>query len=268
MHKSYAILAGTALFAFAAPVSAQLDRSLPEGQPLSGAITRQSETMMENVNYLDSYEISGRAGERMSFEMMSEDFDSFIEIGRMVDGGFQQLAADDDGGTELNSRLVFTFPTTGDYILRARPLGADTLGSYTIQANRLPPAPPPPPPSPIRADQSVGGTLDVDSPTYSPDAYGSPDRYYGLYELDGRRGQEVTITLSSDDFDTYLEVGGMTPAGFAVATSNDDAPNPDGGEGYGLNSQVTLTFEQDGPIMIRATSLGGGSTGGYTLTVD
>lgn len=241
--------------------------ALPTGGAVQGELTRESERVTTNDYFLDSYTISGNAGDRVAISMQAE-FDTLIELGRTVDGEFQQMFVDDDGGDGLNSRLVFTFPETGTFTVRARTFGADTVGSYTIEVSELAPPPPPPPPIRIRAEQTVDGRLTMDSPTYSSDNYGGMDRHYALYELRGRAGDTRVITLRSADFDAFLEIGGLTPLGFAVVESNDDGAANDDEESLGLDSRLTVTFQQSGTLLIRATTLGGGATGAYSLSVE
>ncbi len=270
MHKKLTRIAtGVALPALLMTAGvAEAQTRLTEGQSRTGQLTTDSQMLTENIHYLDSYTIQGQAGERIAISMQSDEFDTLLEIGRMVDGRFMELGRDDDGGGELNSRLVFTFPETGTYTVRARTFGAGVTGTYLIEANRLPPPPPPPPPTPMQWGQTVDGTLSVDSPSYEHNDYGGPARYYALYSLAGEAGQTATITLRSDDFDSYLEVGGQTPIGFAVQQSNDDGTTADGEEPLGLNSRLTVTFQDAGTIVIRATTLGGGATGSYSLTAE
>ncbi|MBC2779034.1 PPC domain-containing protein [Parasphingopyxis marina] len=265
-HLSRVAMA-TALALFAAPAT-MAQNMLTPGEPMTGELTNQSTRMYENDYYLDLYSVSGEAGQRIAIAMQAEDFDTLIEIGRMVDGEFQQIAVDDDGGEGLNSRLLFTFPETGTYIVRARTFGANATGSYSIEMSEVAPPAPPPPPGRIRLGQTVSGTLTDASPVYMDDSYGASTRHYALYNLRGRAGQTVTVTLRSDDFDAYLEAGAMTPLGFAAVESNDDGLAGEGEDPLGLDSRLTLTFVQSGTLTIRATTLGGGATGEYSLAVE
>ena len=124
-HRLPALLLSASL---AAPLAAQ--QPLPtDGQSITGEITAESEVLSENIQYTDLYTITGEAGERVAIELISEDFDAYLEIGRMEDDRFVALRSDDDSGGDLNSRLVFTFPESGEYVLRARPLGPGSLGT-------------------------------------------------------------------------------------------------------------------------------------------
>ncbi|MEM8696853.1 MAG: hypothetical protein AAGE05_12605 [Pseudomonadota bacterium] len=268
MKTQLSKIALAAALAGALPAAALAQTPLTPGAATQGELTRESERVTSNDYYLDSYTVTGEAGDRIAIAMQSEDFDTLIEIGRMESDQFMQIAVDDDGGDGLNSRLVFTFPETGTYIVRARTFGADATGNYMIEVSELAPPPPPPPPLRIRAGSTAEGTLTMDSPTYSPDAYGGQDRHYALYELRGRAGDTRTVTLRSGDFDAFLGIGAMTPLGFAIVESNDDGAANDEEESLGLDSRLTVTFREAGTLMIRATTLGGGATGEYSLTVE
>jgi len=54
-------------------------------------------------------------------------------------GEFNELAMNDDTlETGLNSRLIFMAEESGDYIIRATPLGAGDEGAYTLALARGP----------------------------------------------------------------------------------------------------------------------------------
>lgn len=251
--------------ALAAPLAAQ--QPLPtDGQSITGEITSESEVLTESIQYTDLYAVAGEAGERVAIELKSEDFDAYLEIGRMEGGEFVSLRSDDDSGGDLNSRLVFIFPETGDYVVRARPLGPDSMGTYLIEASMMGPPAPPPDPVRVAVGETVEGEFTLDSPTYQTD-YGA-ERHYALYSIDGEEGQAVSVTLSSDDFDAYLEVGGMTPAGFAVAASNDDAEYLPGRDEPSLDSRLSVTFVESGTLLVRATTLQDSNLGTYSLSVE
>ncbi|MFN2259854.1 MAG: hypothetical protein ABR601_08455, partial [Parasphingopyxis sp.] len=150
--------------------------------------------------------------------------------------------------------------------VRARPLGAGGMGSYLIEANRVGPPAPPPDPVAIALGETVEGEFTLDSPSYETD-YGAA-RHYALYSLEGEAGQTIAVTLHSDDFDAYLEAGGMTPVGFAVAASNDDAEYMYDESEPSLDSRLSVTFMQTGTILLRATTLQGGNLGTYSLGVE
>ncbi|MFN3353924.1 MAG: hypothetical protein ACK4Z5_09980 [Brevundimonas sp.] len=103
-------------------------------------------------------------------------------------------------------------------------------------------------------DQVVqNGRLQTTDPRYD----GS---YYDCYAIDARAGDTWTVTLQSEDFDSYLAIGSGSNCGsMNVFGTNDD------GEGIGLDSRLSYSFDYSGRYLVRATSLGDGDTGRYTI---
>jgi hypothetical protein len=88
----------------------------------------------------------------------------------------------------------------------------------------------------------------------------SPSRgtsyYADLYTLSGTAGTQVTITMNSSAFDTFLYLRN----GSGVVASDDD------GNG-GTNSKIVYTIPTSGTYTIDATSYSTNATGAYTLTL-
>lgn len=78
-----------------------------------------------------------------------------------------------------------------------------------------------------------------------------------VYEIAGRAGQSLLVTLRSGDFDAYLMVDG--PGGF-------DEQNDDDGDG-GTNAALNLRLPADGTYNVIATSFEPGQSGRYSLSV-
>jgi hypothetical protein len=91
------------------------------------------------------------------------------------------------------------------------------------------------------------------------DDSGAISSFYRLYALPMRAGETVTVDLVSADFDPVLDAGVLSPLGFAVARTNDDAE--------GTNSRLVLGPTESGTIYLRARSLNADSMGDFTLTV-
>jgi hypothetical protein len=83
--------------------------------------------------------------------------------------------------------------------------------------------------------------------------------YYDVYSFDGTSGQQVTITMSSSAFDTYLFL--IDPSG-----SNTAATDHDGGGG--TTSQIVFPLNQTGTWFIVANSNSGNQFGPYTLALQ
>jgi hypothetical protein len=102
------------------------------GQSLEGVLAAGDPETEDGLAY-DAFVFRARAGERFMIDLISDAFDPVVRVGRMQGGDFHELAMNDDGpDTGLNSRLVFTAPTTGDYIIRATPLIAGGEGVYKL----------------------------------------------------------------------------------------------------------------------------------------
>lgn len=108
--------------------------------------------------------------------------------------------------------------------------------------------------SPIRMGQTVSGRLDASDPRL-------PDRsHYELWSYRGSRGETISATLRSSDFDAFLAVGRMSSGTFDEIESDDDAAG-------GTDARVVVTLPADGEYVIRANTLAGGQTGAYTLAL-
>jgi tetratricopeptide (TPR) repeat protein len=76
------------------------------------------------------------------------------------------------------------------------------------------------------------------------------------YKFTGKKGQAVTIAMSSDDFDTVLFL--LDAKGKEIATNDDYART--------LNSTIVITLPSDGTYTVRARALSG-EGGNFTVTV-
>lgn len=220
------------------------------GQTVSGTIDDTHPVNDEDVPY-EAWRFSAREGERVLITLTSDDFDSFVQVGHAYTEVFEELAYNDDDGDTLNSRLIFTAPATGDYVVRARPLSLDETGSYSLTVAEAPPAPQP---RSIRIGGEAEGSLSADS------ALDEAGYRSDVYEFRGREGQRVQIRLGSEDFDTYLVL--YQGAAEGVALSEDD----DGG-GQGTNSRIVSTLPADGLYSVEVRGFSQTAAGDYTLSV-
>src|SRR5690606_27745835 len=105
----------------------------------------------------------------------------------------------DDSGGDFNSFLRFTAPEDGTFIIRASSFSGGAEGAYVLTIGEaLPPAPV----TPLDVGQTIRGVIDETAAQDEADS--------GLYVPYGFRaeaGQRVAFSLSSGDFDAYLELG-------------------------------------------------------------
>jgi hypothetical protein len=236
-------------------------RLTPE-QETRGALSA-ADYMSATDAYLDVWELQGKAGESITIDLKSTDFDAVLYV---VGEGLAETLSDDDGGGRCDARVAIRFLEDGVYRVAATTASARTTGVYTIRASANPPAPPEitcggtdpaafaalPVAGPLTIGGSVGGALSTGDATLEA------GKYAEAWELTGEAGQTVTIRLESDAYDAYLVVVGP---GLASPLTDDDSA----GE---LNSELTVTFPESGVYRVIATSAGTGSTGAYRLTVS
>lgn len=231
------------------------------GQTRDGALSDRSPTdddgAFDGYAY-NAYSFRARQGERVVVTLDSEDFDPIVRVGRMGPGGvFEELAQNDDGPSGMNSRLVFTAPANGEYLIRASSLDGATDGDYALS---LAEGPPLLVGQPITLGQTVEGALE------DGDSSNDDGQRADAYSFAGTEGQRVTITLSSDAFDTYLELFGddaESGGGRSLLASDDD------GAGEGTNSRLSATLPTTGQYTIEVRAFGGADEGGaYTLTLE
>lgn len=90
------------------------------------------------------------------------------------------------------------------------------------------------------------------------DARLNSGEFMDVYELEGRRGDRLTVLMTSTDLDAYLMIDG--PGGFSHY--NDDA------EMGSLDSRLDVRLPVSGRYRIVATSYAPGETGRYRISVE
>ena len=219
------------------------------GQSQRGQLTSSDPETDEGGAY-DAFAVRARAGQRFAIDLTSEDFDPVLRVGRMANGAFNELAMNDDGpDTGLNSRLIFTAPEAGEYIIRATALNAAGQGAYTLAVAE---GPEPAPTQSIEIGATVRGELT------SSDGNSESGRTADAYRFSGREGQRVRIDMSSSDFDTYLTLFDDN----RLSLAEDD----DGGA-EGTNSRLTFTLPRTGAYIVEARAFSE-ETGGYELAIS
>ncbi len=219
------------------------------GQSIQGALT-SGDPENEDGQAYDAYAFRARVGERFVLDLVSDAFDPVVRVGQMRAGEFNELAMNDDTlETGLNSRLLFTAEENGDYIIRATPLSTGDEGAYTLALARGPE---------LAAAQAIEIGGSVEGSLAEGDGKGAGGATADAYRFSGQEGQRIRIDMSSEAFDTYVELFDANH----VSLAEDD----DGG-GEGTNSRLTFTLPRSGTYFIEARAFTE-STGGYSLAVS
>lgn len=131
----------------------------------------------------------GEAGQIVNISLNSIDFDPFLEIRNSQN---VILAENDDSQGSSNSAInFFTLPANDSYTLIARSAAPDAGGDYDISLK------------PVKVTPG-GGPLSGDQSRQALMAPGQSD----TWSFEAEAGDFVTISLESDQLDTYLELYG------------------------------------------------------------
>jgi pimeloyl-ACP methyl ester carboxylesterase len=104
---------------------------------IGGELTRNdSNNPTRNGRFADDYRFDNLSpGQQLQLDLVSNDFDSFLQLVNERTGEF--IAGDDDAGGNRNSRLSFTVRPNINYIARATSYGPGETGNYTISSINL-----------------------------------------------------------------------------------------------------------------------------------
>lgn len=234
-------------------------RAVSVGQEVHGEL-RASDHVDHRGNHLQAWEIRGDAGRSVVVDLVSQPLDPYLFV---VGPGLGEGLSDDDGGSDLNSRLCVEFPASGSYRIVASALRGAT-GAYTLRVRTA------------EADEgcdeqgqwqsgpevaleemSFTGTLTLDRAVEG--SFGSQDpvfrgSFVQAWALEGRAGQTVAIDLTSEELDTYL---------FVLGPGLDLLSDDDGGDGY--DSRLCVELPETGTYRIVASTFGDESPGPYRL---
>jgi hypothetical protein len=241
-----------------------VEGDLTVGTEVTSALS-SSDIRAPDDSYMEAWTIDGRPGESVTIDLIADDFDPFIYVSGP---GFEQTLSDDDSGGACYARLTLTFLETGTFRVVASSNGQRETGPYVLRVSETPgptagypcggmnPAvllDLPIDGRTVALGDEVYGSLTASSPAIGPDS-----KKAEAWHLDGQAGESVTVTLVSEDFDCYLYIVGP---GLGEVLSDDDGAGD-------LDSQLTLSFPEDGTYVVVASTLSGGSTGAYSLRVE
>ncbi len=203
----------------------------------------------------DKYTFTAAAGQQIFIALNSTAFDAYLYL---LSPSGAILAEDDDGGGNNNSRIpagggFITLPSSGIYTIEVTSFGGSATGSYSLSLASASNCTP----SSISMGQTITGLLS------STDCQSSRRGISDRFALFANAGQQVTLTLRSSAFDTYLYL--IDPNGFIVAEDDDGGGGTDSripvGSGF-------LTLPITGTYTMEVTSFTGASTGTYTLSLQ
>ena len=208
-----------------------------------GSLAGGDETL-DSGEYADVHTVNVRAGQDISVILTSDDFDTFLGV---RPAGGELVQNDDWEGSSNMSRIDFPNAPAGQLQIVVTSYKAGEKGSYRIQVMTE------------GGGSSPAGTSAYDErgALAGGDETLDSGEYADVHTVNVRAGQDISVILTSDDFDTFL---GVRPAGGELV-QNDDW------EGSSNMSRIDLPNVAGGQLQIVVTSFKAGEKGNYRIQV-
>lgn len=206
----------------------------------------EGDQTISNGEYMDIYTFQGRTGQQVVLDLRSQDFDPYLIFRGPED---QSAENDDHEGDAHRSLLAMTLEADGDYRVGVTSYRPGETGRYVLRMDIDGAG--------VGARPVAGGSRREQGTLASGDRTLRSGEFVDSYTFQAVPGQQATVDLRSDDFDTYLIV--IDPKG--EQTENDD-------EGGTTRSLVQLTVTEPGEYRVLVTSFQPDETGAYQLDIQ
>lgn len=240
--------------------------SVSVGQEITGRLA--VDDYISDSRRVKAYEIRGTAGDPVTIDLISEDFDAYLYL---IGPDGMEVESDDDSGGQCHARISTFLGATGTYrVVAASFSGAE--GAFTLRvADR----------QPLPASGGCGGTgvdddllaqvaglepmgtLSLAGELEGSGTITAEDTRVGdgtpvqAWLVSGAPGDRVVVDLMSRAFDTLL----------FVIEPGDDGYLTDDDSGGACNSRMELTLGEE-PHRVIVSPLTSDGRGGYTLRVS
>jgi hypothetical protein len=231
--KRYLIF--TVLMVAAAGLAVGQDMPIRIGDSVMGDLSSSDEVLDVDGSFIDWYSVNVSGDTRFGVTLRSQDFDAYLIV-ELPNGQF--LEDDDSGGSATgemwgtDSALTVVTSDRGTVRIGVNSYSPGATGRYTLTVEEV-----------EVLELSVGGT-----------ARGMFENTDIMYVLYGEPGESVEVELTSDDFDTYLELEDSQ----GTYLYNDDA------DGIHV-SRLMHVMGPDGMATVTVSAFGSGF-GNYALT--
>ncbi|MEM9447010.1 MAG: PPC domain-containing protein [Cyanobacteria bacterium P01_E01_bin.6] len=118
------------VIAMAPPQLAAQQASARTPQTITGELDQNSRVMEDDNNYYETHTFEGIAGETITIELTSDDFDTYLILESPTE---EWIAQDDDGAGGTNAQIILTLPKTGTYQLIVNSYQAGETGDYQLE---------------------------------------------------------------------------------------------------------------------------------------
>ena len=221
-------------------------QSIVFNDTVAGQLSSDSDVLPDG-SYFNAYIFEGRRGQQIAVEMSSRELDPYLILLSPSDDNL--YLTDDDSAGNYNARLEATLPVNGTYIIIANSFAEGQEGRYDLSLSDL---------GGDNAYQAGGYILQQTGRLSTGDEIAPDGTLFDSYMFEGQAGQLVTITLESQEFDTYLAL--VDNSGRLLA-ENDDSSSGD------TNSRVSSTLPTSGTYYVIVNGYSVNDQGSYTLTV-
>ncbi|PYS93505.1 MAG: hypothetical protein DMF64_04690 [Acidobacteria bacterium] len=249
------------------------------GSTLNGTLSAGDCKLPDNSFY-DEYTFSANAGQQVTVSMSSTAFDTYLFLLKPSETAPSGSSFQDDDNTptgvcglnvpncSTDSRIpvvsgMITLPENGTYSILANSFDVGATGNYsvTLTFGSSNGQVCPPNPTAITSGQTLNGDLSTS------DCKLNDGSFFDAYSFTANANQQVSITMTSSSFDTYLIL--LAPDG--TATGTDIAEDDNGGGG--TNARIpagagVAVLPATGTYTIYANSAAANQTGTYSITLS
>lgn len=202
------------------------------------------------------HRVNLEAGRRYTISASSDAFDTYLRL--LPPGSEEPVAENDDSGDSLNSRINFTPPASGEYVVRVSSFAPGGTGAYNLRVEPAAPLPA----LVTRPTRTERGQWRVYQGALSATDPADNDRHYDDYELRLGAGETAMIHVTGEgDLDSQIMVYSADGRGGDPITADDDG-------GGGVNPFVFFAPGEAGTYVVRVTSFGANETGTYRLRIS
>lgn len=229
--------------------------SLSLSEPGGGTITF-GQTVSGNlvIGGQDRWEFTTSSPNSVMIEMTSEVFDTYLEL--LAPDGSMLTYNDDAESTRVSRIDYYHLSSAGTYTIVARSYANASGGAYELSLYAVEvPATETPRPTEAPYPTGAGGGISIGQTINGYLILGARDEW-SFY---GTAGTRVTITMTSSDIDSFLEL--WSPGG-SILTDDDD------GAGFPNAQIASYRLPTTGTYIIVARAYGNHGEGPYTLTLQ
>ena len=206
-------------------------------ETLGGSLGPGDQLDLRDQTFVDLHTITGSADQVLRVAMESEDFDPYLEV---VDPSDQVIAFDDDSGPDVNAYLLVALPQSGTYRIRATTFESQASGDYGLSYSL----------DPIRWNHN-----EIDELGPGDSQHPEDNSWMDVYTLQGQARRSLLISLSSYEFDAFLQL--VNPQGQVIAFDDD--------QGRRSDALLAVYLEHSGPYQIRVNTYDPEGEGDYVM---